>query len=215
MTAQRDRDLPTALTQAESMSPEAVAAMEQRLLVAFAEHHGRMQGPAGSRDTRVRWMAAAAGILLCAGALLGWRLLQVGPPVPGIATSLPVAPSTLSSKAVPSVRPSTMAAGGSAVRPSAARTTRLRPRPAPKVPEIPSVEFVALPGAASLPQFESGSIVRVDLSLSSLAAYGVDISTSGGKGPVKADVLVGQDGEPRAIRLVSSSSIPSFSRSRQ
>jgi hypothetical protein len=84
------------------------------------------------------------------------------------------------------------------------------------VPEIPSVEFVALPGAASLPQFESGSIVRVDLPLSSLAAYGVDISTSGGKGPVKADVLVGQDGEPRAIRLVSRSSSPSsFSRSRQ
>jgi hypothetical protein len=83
------------------------------------------------------------------------------------------------------------------------------------VPEIRSVEFVALPGAASLPRFESGSIVRVDLPLSSLAAYGVDISTSGGKGPIKADLLVGQDGEPRAIRLVSHSTPSSFSRSRQ
>jgi hypothetical protein len=212
MTARRDGDSPTALTQAESLSPEAVAAMERRLLVAFAEHHGRIQGRAGI--TRVRWMAAAAALLLCAGALLGWRVLQVRRPLPGIPTSS-VTPSAVSSRAVPSVPPSTLAAGGPAVRPSRARATRPRPRPAPKVPEIPSVEFVTLPGAASLPRFESGSIVRVDLPLSSLAAYGVDISTSGGKGPVKADVLVGQDGEPRAIRLVSSSSISSFSRSRQ
>ena len=213
MTAQRDGDSPTALAQAESMSPEAVAAMEQRLLAAFAEHHARMQPSA--RGARMRRMAAAAMLLLCAGALLGWRVLQVRRPVPGSATVLSATPSAVSSEAVPSVRPSTMATGGPAVRPSAARTTPLRPRPAPKVPQIPSVEFVTLPGAASLPRFESGSIVRVDLPLSSLAAYGVDISTSGGKGPVKADVLVGQDGEPRAIRLVSSASIPSFSRSRQ
>jgi hypothetical protein len=211
MTAQRDGDSPTALAQAESMSLEAVAAMERRLLAAFAEHHGRNQSSA--RGTRMRWMAAAATLLFGAGALLGWRLLQQPQPVPGSALS--VTPSTVSRPAMPSVRPSIVATGGPAVRPSVARTTRLRPRPAPKAPEIPPVEFVTLPGAASLPRFESGSIVRVDLTLSSLAAYGVDISTSGGKGPVKADVLVGQDGEPRAIRLVSSSSIPSLSRSRQ
>jgi hypothetical protein len=215
MTAHRDRDSPSALAQAESMSPEAVAAMEQRLLTAFADHHAHGLRSARSRTTRVRWMAAAAGLLLCAGALLGWRVLQVRRPVAGVAAALPVTPSVVSSKAAPAVRPSTTVTDGPAVRPSP-RAVRARPRPAPEVPEIPSVEFVALPGAASLPQFESGSIVRVDLPLSSLAAYGMDISTAGGKGPVKADVLVGQDGEPRAIRLVSRSSIPSsFSRSRQ
>jgi hypothetical protein len=208
MTAQRDGDSPTALAQAESMRPDAVDAMEQRLLAAFAEHHGR--NPSSAGGTRMRWMAAAATLLLGAGALLGWRLMQHPRPVPGSALS--VTPSAVSRPAVPSVRPSTVASGGPAAPPSPARTTRLRPRPAPKVP---SVEFVALPGAASLPRFESGSIVRVDLPLSSLAAYGVDISISGGKGPVKADVLVGQDGEARAIRLVSSSSMPSSLRSRQ
>jgi hypothetical protein len=213
MTAQRDDDSPTALAQAESMSSDAVAAMEQRLLAAFAEHHARIQPLA--RGARMRWMAAAAMLLLCAGVLLGWRALQVPRPVPGMTTALPVTSPTVSGKVVPSVPPSAVASGGPAVRPSAARTPRLRPRPAPKVPEIPSVEFVALPGAARLPRFESGSIVRVDLALSSLAAYGVDISTSGGQGPVKADLLVGQDGEARAIRLVSSSPIPSLSRSRQ
>jgi hypothetical protein len=213
MTAQRDGDSPTALAQAESMSPESVSAMEQRLLAAFEDHHARLRPSA--RATRTRWMAAAAVLLLCGGALLGWRVAQIRRQViPGAAVSSATPPMT-SPRAVASVPPSTMATGGAAVPPPVARTTRPRPRPAPKEPEIPSVEFVALPGAANLPRFESGSIVRVDLPLSSLAAYGVDISTSGGKGPVKADVLVGQDGEARAIRLVSSSSIPSFSRSRQ
>jgi hypothetical protein len=217
MTTHRDGDSPRALAQAESMRPEAVAAMEQRLLAAFAEHHGRTRRSARVTPTRVRWMAAAAALLLSAGAFLAWSVLQVPRPAPGIATALPVRPSAGSTSAVPPVRPSTMATGDPAVRPSQPRAERPRPRPrpAPKVPDIPSVEFVALPGAASLPRFESGSIVRVDLPLSSLAAYGVDISTSGGKGPVKADVLVGQDGEPRAIRLVSRSIPSSFSRSRQ
>jgi hypothetical protein len=215
MSAHKQTASPTGLAQAESMCPEAVAAMEQRLLAAFAEHHGRNRRPAGSRATRLRWMASAAALLLSAGAFLGWRVLQVPRPGHGVATALPVVPSTATRTAVPSARPSTIAADNPTVRPSRRPAVRPRPRPAPKVPEIRSVEFVALPGAASLPRFESGSIVRVDLPLSSLAAYGVDISTSGGKGPIKADLLVGQDGEPRAIRLVSHSTPSSFSRSRQ
>lgn len=213
MTARGDSDSPTGLAQAESMSPEAVTAMEQRLLAAFTEHHSRTRRSARKTPVRMRWMAAAAALLLCAGALLGWRVMQVRRSVPGVATALPATPS-VASTAVPSVRPLTPATAGPEVRRSTARPVGRRPRPAPKVSQIPPVEFVTLPGAASLPQFESGSIVRVDLPLSSLAAYGVDISTSGGKGPVKADVLVGQDGEPRAIRLVSQS-LPSSLRSRQ
>jgi len=65
--------------------------------------------------------------------------------------------------------------------------------------------FVALPGAAGLPDFESGAIVRVELTLASLPAYGVDISRAARNQPVEADLLVGQDGQPRAIRLVTNS----------
>jgi hypothetical protein len=57
-----------------------------------------------------------------------------------------------------------------------------------------------------LPAFESGTIVRLELSLASLPSYGVDITRAGADRPVEADVLVGQDGQPRAIRLVSSDS---------
>ena len=66
--------------------------------------------------------------------------------------------------------------------------------------------FVALPGAAALPDFESGAIVRVELTLAALPAYGVDISRAAGDQLVEADLLVGQDGQPRAIRLVTNRS---------
>jgi hypothetical protein len=45
--------------------------------------------------------------------------------------------------------------------------------------------------------------VRVEVPVASLPAYGIDISSGAGKGPVEADVLIGQDGFTRAIRLVT------------
>jgi hypothetical protein len=87
-----------------------------------------------------------------------------------------------------------------AVRAKPARRLRAAPQIVPPAP------FVALPGAAGLPEFESGAIVRLELALASLPSYGVDITRAGAESPVEADVLVGQDGQPRAIRLVSSDS---------
>jgi hypothetical protein len=69
-----------------------------------------------------------------------------------------------------------------------------RPRPRPAA--------VELPAAARLPRFESGVIVRVELDVTSLPAYGFPIMPDSTRRPVAADVLVGQDGQPRAIRLV-------------
>jgi hypothetical protein len=82
----------------------------------------------------------------------------------------------------------------------------------PRAHEAP--QFVPIPGAAGLPDFESGTIVRMALQIASLPVYGVDISSATADGPVEADVLVGQDGQARAIRLVTTDSI-SAPRSRQ
>jgi hypothetical protein len=65
--------------------------------------------------------------------------------------------------------------------------------------------FVELPGAAALPQFESGTIVRLELPVASLPAYGLEIPAAADERPVEADLLVGQDGLTRAIRLVARS----------
>ena len=214
MTAQQQRESRDVLARAESMSPEAVAAMERRLLEAFAAHH-RSAGRAWRQ-----WIAAAAALALLAGAFAGWRGLSGGwsAPRPGSVRAPEPASAT---GGQPTGR--TESAGNApgrnvaievpATAPARAAAARARRRPAPRFEAEPAA-FVPLPGAAGLPRFESGSIVRVDLPLSSLAAYGVDISSAGGAGPVPTDVLVGQDGEARAIRLVGSSPL-STSRSKQ
>jgi predicted anti-sigma-YlaC factor YlaD len=66
---------------------------------------------------------------------------------------------------------------------------------------VEPADFVPWPGAAAGPPFESGELVRVDLPVSALPALGFwppssDVSF------VQADVIVGQDGFARAVRLV-------------
>jgi hypothetical protein len=63
-------------------------------------------------------------------------------------------------------------------------------------------DFVIVPGAASLPPMESGTLVRIDLPVSVLPSLGVTPPASG-HSTVKADLVVGQDGLTRAVRLVN------------
>jgi hypothetical protein len=210
MTPHENRDRRAVLDVAESMSVEAVGAMEERLLQAFAEHHARTPRRAAGQSRG--WVAAAALVLLTAGGAAAWTVLHRGAAPQMVAVS-GRQPSAAPQGTVPPAPPAD--AGGTAagtpaggVRAPHSRSVRRASRPA-------SPAFVALPGAADLPRFESGSIVRIDLPLASLAAYGVDISGASRTGPVATDVLVGQDGEPRAIRLVPTSFTSSNSRSRQ
>ena len=64
------------------------------------------------------------------------------------------------------------------------------------------LEFVALPGAAAFPDLERARIVRVELPLAALPAYGLEMVPDALDTPVTADLLVGQDGLPRGIRLI-------------
>jgi hypothetical protein len=57
-----------------------------------------------------------------------------------------------------------------------------------------------------MPDFESGEIVRLDMPVTSLPNYGVQMPADAASASVQADLLVGQDGQPRAIRLVGTSS---------
>jgi hypothetical protein len=60
--------------------------------------------------------------------------------------------------------------------------------------------FVVLPGADALPRLESGRVIRIEIPESELTAVG--LWPPAHAGAVQADVLVGQDGLARAIRLV-------------
>ena len=65
--------------------------------------------------------------------------------------------------------------------------------------------FVELPNAGALPEIESASIVRVSLPPSALPQYGMSIVAGMTGAAVEAELLVAQDGQPRAIRLVTDS----------
>jgi hypothetical protein len=75
-------------------------------------------------------------------------------------------------------------------------------RHVPTAPEPPN-EFVMVPGSAMLPAMESGSLVRMDVPVAELPALGLTPPPSNRTTSVRADVIVAQDGMPRAARLVN------------
>jgi hypothetical protein len=100
------------------------------------------------------------------------------------------------------------AKAGSHEEASSAATVKTPGRSAPSRANSPvrlirDVEFVAIPTAVGLPPLESATIVRTELPLSALPEYGLQISSHAAHAAVQADLLVGQDGVPRGIRLVS------------
>lgn len=214
MSGDQYREAIGALTRSAEMPPERASRIERDLLHAFAEYHAAQ---ALAKPTRARarwwpWMPAAAALVAIAAGIefrRAWRgdtdvtlnhvTAQVrSVPASGSLTSAGSdtgAPLLSVASPTPTLRTSTSSSRVSPVRRRRADSRVVRPS-----------GFVALPGTAGLPQFESGTIVRIELPVASLPAYGVDISPAADDQPVEADVLVGQDGQPRAIRLVTNSS---------
>ena len=197
------------IAESAEMAPDSVERIERELQRAFSEFHAapaRFAPPAASRWHLPWWSAAAAALAIAILGVYAWRAhsavddravssATVAARSPVVATS-PPAPSGTGT-AVPAATGSVTAVTMPASRPAVQRKHAV-PRPAIR-------RFVALPGSSALPEFESGAIVRMEVPVSSLPAYGIDISPAAGGQPIEADVLVGQDGQPRAIRLVTNS----------
>jgi hypothetical protein len=195
--------------------PASLAALEDRLLQAMADSSGAPARPTAHRPVHAwRWWAAAAALAVMG--LGGWLAAGTWRAPDGQAAAAVMArgdtsiPSTAGpgTAAVPPgpTRPAVgepaSVAAGPAARPEALPVRR------PPVPEAPVrddsvMRFVSLPSAAGLPVLESGRIVRVELPVSMLPDYGINVEPDGVTRVVEADVLVGQDGQPRAIRFVS------------
>jgi hypothetical protein len=65
-----------------------------------------------------------------------------------------------------------------------------------------AADFYPLPDADGLPPVESAMVVRVQLPLSSLELIGFPVYQDRDSDPVEAEVLLGQDGLARGVRLV-------------
>lgn len=202
------------------LAPERAADIERKLGKAFATHLVHTRGMKRVESGSWRWIAAAAALVLVAASVGVWReraipldhvmdtpRSRLDAKQPG--TSHPSGPSSAHADAPHTPPGSAISAAAGARNSDRVQTAAVAARPR-HVPEaartgvIQPAGFVAVPGAASLPQFESGTIVRLELPVSVLPEYGVDIFPAAGQ-PVEADVLVGQDGQARAIRLVTQS----------
>jgi anti-sigma factor RsiW len=204
----RERTLSAALRglAEETAAERAPDAVEERLVAMFAAQ----RAPAGvMANSRRWWIPVAAGLALAAASVAWWlggpgsRRLEPAAPAP-----LPVQASTATP--TPSIEPAPdpqttahdLGREVLAPRPSAHRQARVL-RPA---------GFMVIPSAVGLPDFESGEIVRTRIPVSSLPVYGVEIVPDAAGTPVEADLLVGQDGRARAIRLVTTDSRDTRSR---
>jgi len=66
--------------------------------------------------------------------------------------------------------------------------------------------FVPIPYVAPLGPYEQAQVVRMEVPVSQLIAAGLPMRTTDVGAQAEADVVVGQDGRARAVRLVSVSS---------
>jgi len=221
MSGEEYRQAMDALARETRMRPESAARIEQQLLDTFESRDAAdvVQSPlmksffwfsrAGGKPITVSWrpwVPAVGAVVLVAGAGFVWWMNQplvvrdyVMAPPPAIRKE---APAPVVDKTVD--RPHVESKSPSAAAPSPDR------KPPKNANVVTPSGFVDLPWTAGLPAFESGEIVRMDVPVASLPTYGIDISSGAGKGPVEADILIGQDGFARAIRLV-----PTTSRSTQ
>lgn len=150
--------------------PERSAAMEQKLLEAFAARQTAApeRPPRGvfAATTSRRWLAAAAVLVLAVSGWLGYTRWRA---------------ADLRAAVVPAAGPGLTDEGRGGE----------------------PLEFIALPTAVGLPTLESGRIVRLDVPMGVLPAYGLEVAPDDMGRVVQADVLVGQDGQPRGIRFVN------------
>ena len=195
---ERQRDLTAALgaLAIEARPWRASPAIEGRLREAFAARIRVIPTPQLESKRTDQWIyALTAAAVIALAVWLGSR------PSTSVSPDDRASPSG-SSMTLPAVStPSAMEGKTPASSMVERKVTGAARRATPK--QVRSFEFMTLPGAAGLPDLESGSVVRIAVPVGALPEYGLDIVQGGSKTTVDADVLVGQDGLARAIRLVS------------
>jgi hypothetical protein len=87
---------------------------------------------------------------------------------------------------------------------SASRPHKARPKT--KTPAAPEQQFVQIPYSTPLAPWERAEIVRVEMPIAALAAAGFHVAVADTGARAQADLVIGEDGMARAVRLISVSS---------
>jgi len=152
---------------------------EQALLAMFDQgrHRSRVHPPVWT------WLAAAG---MAFAAVLTWHL--AGPPGAHRIGTPPITSVTPPTGQARANHPASPVAPAEPRIPTPLRSSKALHADLRSNEALDSTEFVAWPGATAWPPFESGELIRIDIPTE--------------VGVVQAEVLVGQDGFARAIRLV-------------
>jgi hypothetical protein len=190
---EQQRALTAAMTELAAASREVPPReLESALLAGFVARR--------RRPVQV-WMKIAAALAVVAVAL-GWVAIslrtQRAAPVPVAAVARAV-PAAAVARAIPAP----------AVRAAAKAVRKRAPRPVPAHEEQQAEEqapFVAIPYTAPLDPGERAMVVRMEMPVPALAAIGLAVAVPDPRASAQTDVLLGEDGRIRAIRLISISS---------
>ena len=74
--------------------------------------------------------------------------------------------------------------------------------PEPSSHEVSMDDFVALPASEGLPPASAISLVRMQIQQNALQQYGLEVPADTGPRTLLAEFAVGEDGLPRAIRII-------------
>ena len=165
---------------AEAARLSAPASVEQALLREMANVHVL-------RRRRIIY-SVASGAIAAALAVTVWMTHQ-SVPRPAVVVTAPVVPQVSEPVVVAAVEAPVAQHRSRAARPAAQ-------------PEQP---FIAIPYTLPLGPYERAEVMRMDVPVAALIAVGLPINMADPAASARADVLVGQDGRARAIRLVASS----------
>ena len=203
MTTDRQLDEILAEIGREHRAIDAPQTLEAAL---FAEA-GRRKDSIGAQKLRLRWTAAAAAILLAAIATSGvvrqlrnahrrqdQQMRSVSSPqaMPG----QPLPPAQIAAPNHAPSRASAQARMAGKVQPRSHEASTNR------ATSNPLDEFVPLPVSEGLPPAAELSVVRIKLRGSDLRQYGLEAPADAVAQTMLAEFVVGEDGLPRAIRIV-------------
>lgn len=204
----------TLLLAAGAESETAPARIKDDLLAAFAAQQQKATAPnrvvpIASRSKLGWWAAAAvaaAAAIVFAVMLPAWRRAPVPTSQPTVAVKAsPIETPTVA----PNVQPgSELPSDVPVTAPRKQRVLRPKRRPVITAGTSETIarngtnEFVPLTYLATATAIDTGTIVRVQLSRAALARLGLPINIEGSNESVKAEVVIGDDGVARAIRLV-------------
>jgi len=136
-----------------------------------------------------RFVYGVLGGAIAASLVVAWWMTPRSGATPAVAHTAPIA---------------TVAAVITAPAPPVKQVAQKRHRrvTAPAVAE-PEQPFIAIPYTLPLEPYERADVMRMDLPVSALIAAGFPTSMMDPSAHAQADVLVGQDGRARAIRLIA------------